>query len=413
MSHPLRNGLGTFLEGCGATIVDAADDLAYFVASSAPLHCLDACRNLGRALSAVNRGDWRTATHLGYYSEIRSAMSLLATQGIAIGDDEHVIFPVTGAPRVIRGLGTHKLVWEALDFWSKSDSAVQLLHSSIRPGSIGLRDWFAAADASVAPGRLISSEWFSAWGIDLNRMSSDREARNEVSYNPSGVVAHPTVGTLDGCSFLTDLWSAFEPSSDAQFPELDIQLLRAGLSIWWEQTEGCNVATGNPDVRASFQGFLDRVLDRLQPVGRSRDEWKSILQYPSGARTPDLLTRASNPTSKGSVGCFNVLARASLLLRVSIGASAGLLKHAGSNKDEFEVWLAGIAVECGFVDNQSVIESLSDLWSDVREGVDYIGQIAAVPAATTETRRSWLDRTAKFELSLTGAERIGLWGLEP
>ncbi len=412
-SNPLLAGLESFLLTRGKALSASADDFAYFVASSAPLHCLDSCRYLGRALASLNRGDWRTATHLGYYSEIRSAMSILATQGFAVGGRRHAVFPATGSPLPIKDLGTHLFVWQALDAWSGTEHAVDLLNAIIRPGSIGLKDWFAAADPSISPGSQICKQWFGAWGVDLAKLSSDREARNEVSYRPSGIIAFPGVKISTGTRFLTQIWTAFEPSSDAQFPNLDTQLLRQGLLSWRAETKGTQRTPGTQKARMEYRRFLDDVLSRVRPVGHSTAEWRSLLKPPSHLRTRELLERAADPQSSGPSGCFNVLSRAALLLRIALGASSDLLRHAGVNKSRFVDWLGEIAVDCGFVDSMTSINSMSDMWSDVKADISALSATTIVPGPSTKSRFSWLDRVARPGFSLTGIERIGLWGLEP
>ena len=53
-------------------------DLSEYIAASALLHCTDGWALLGRALDSHARGDSSTTVHLGYYVELRAAMSLLA-----------------------------------------------------------------------------------------------------------------------------------------------------------------------------------------------------------------------------------------------------------------------------------------------------------------------------------------------
>ena len=54
-----------------------------YVAASAPTHLIDGWSYLARAIDALLRGDAPAAVHLGYYAELRAAMSLLAGGGIA------------------------------------------------------------------------------------------------------------------------------------------------------------------------------------------------------------------------------------------------------------------------------------------------------------------------------------------
>src|SRR3954452_380716 len=57
-------------------------NLAQYVAASGPLHAVDGWAFLSRALEACAKGDPDAARHLGYYAELRGALSLLASQGV-------------------------------------------------------------------------------------------------------------------------------------------------------------------------------------------------------------------------------------------------------------------------------------------------------------------------------------------
>src|SRR5262245_50036590 len=55
--------------------------LTSYIAASGPCHVVDGWSFLGRAVDAALHGDPYTAIHLGYYAELRAAMSLLACEG--------------------------------------------------------------------------------------------------------------------------------------------------------------------------------------------------------------------------------------------------------------------------------------------------------------------------------------------
>src|SRR4051812_19836835 len=56
--------------------------LGEYIASSTILHCYDGWNYISRASESLINGDISTAIHLIYYSELRSVMSLMASQGI-------------------------------------------------------------------------------------------------------------------------------------------------------------------------------------------------------------------------------------------------------------------------------------------------------------------------------------------
>ena len=96
------------------------DALSEYIAASAPLHCLDGWSFLGRALECHTRGDFDSSRHLAYYAELRSAMSLLASEGIGIFQNKHFFVDVNGRCNYIPiNRGTHQIAWDALEEWAK------------------------------------------------------------------------------------------------------------------------------------------------------------------------------------------------------------------------------------------------------------------------------------------------------
>src|SRR6185436_17477307 len=77
------------------TTINAAD-LAAYIAASAPLHCADGWVFASRALAALVCGDANTARHMGYYAELRAAMSILASEGVGVFDKYHYVVPAQG-----------------------------------------------------------------------------------------------------------------------------------------------------------------------------------------------------------------------------------------------------------------------------------------------------------------------------
>ena len=56
-------------------------DLTEYIGASTLGHCFDGWSYLGRATEAELAGDPGSARHLGYYAELRAAMSLLGRRG--------------------------------------------------------------------------------------------------------------------------------------------------------------------------------------------------------------------------------------------------------------------------------------------------------------------------------------------
>ena len=65
-------------------------NLAQYIAASTCLHANDGWSYLGRAFACLIAGDAHRALHLGYYAELRAAMSLLAGNGIGVFNNKHL-----------------------------------------------------------------------------------------------------------------------------------------------------------------------------------------------------------------------------------------------------------------------------------------------------------------------------------
>ena len=65
-----------------------------------------------------------------------------------------------------------------------------------------------------------------------------------------------------------------------------------------------------------------------------------------------------------------VMARATLLLRVATGASARLLGNAGISANDIAFWWEPLGLERGLWDSATPPGELSDLWADVRAALE-------------------------------------------
>lgn len=160
--------------------------LSRYIATSSILHCSDGWSYLGRAISASLAGDPHRALHLAYYAELRAAISLLATIGIGAFNRTH--FTISGretASKLHTPSGTHRFVWDALEYWSRGRSSGELFASVVRPAGVPLDDWLYPIGGASAVS-LQASAWFLSWGQDIRWSARDRDLRNDSSYQPDG-----------------------------------------------------------------------------------------------------------------------------------------------------------------------------------------------------------------------------------
>src|SRR5262249_49786567 len=152
---------------------------------------------LGRAIDASLRGDRDVARHLSYYAELRAAMALLASEGLAIFDKKHFVVDATGSPSQIpNSVGTHAMVWQLLAAWCQLPKAASLVGQIIVVEGISLATWLGhfglASNTALQP---VAADWLKTWGLDLKQLGQDRAARNESSYRPTALNRAAAVNT--------------------------------------------------------------------------------------------------------------------------------------------------------------------------------------------------------------------------
>lgn len=243
--------------------------LARYIAASSIGHCSDGWGFVGRALECHARGDNNTALHLGYYAELRGALSLLATEGIGIFSNRHFTLNDSGncqlLPNYSNGVPrTHDITWLALEHWAGLRRSANLLAEVVSPFGIELGDWFDAFLTGPALYQ-VGKDWFRTWGLDLRRLSEDREARNEVSYEPGNLNSRTSLDVHSSVSFLREVWDLLEPLDSSRFGILDRHLLRLSLEKAFE------AVFGDPKKHSQdFQKRVERMLEVMATIRRER-----------------------------------------------------------------------------------------------------------------------------------------------
>jgi hypothetical protein len=390
--------------------------LSQYILVSAPLHCADGWDYLGRAIDCLARGDADVARHLGYYAELRAAMSLLAAEGIGVFNNRHFVLDHSYTCRLLpksqgRDLRTHEIAWLCLEHWANRKTSTDLLEEIISPGGIPLRNWLD--DFGVTSKRPIGSEWLISWGLDLRRLSDDREARNEASYRPTRLIPKMSLDAIACSEFLRNLWALYQPYGDSRFEALDRHLLRLTLR------KAYKAITGN-DVQADLHGFEMRIDKMLRdtipsgavPGGLPEKVWSDFLTGRLRPDTPVLFIEASRTDSIDNPRHhLQVIARSALLLRVATGACARLLREIDLGSTDLEFWWQPLGEEMGLWEPNIEPEELTDLWADVELALEEIRDWeVANQGRQVSFARWWRERAQPISV-LGGCERIALWGL--
>ena len=378
--------------------------LSEYVAASAIVHSFDGWSYLGRALEAEMAGDPDSARHLGYYAELRAAMSMLASGGIGVFDRKHVVVRDNQQCEMFNSDSTHVFAWQALKIWAEMDAGRDAIFNSATPGGVLLSDWLN----QFSVGRnFLATAWLAQWGLDLSRLAQDQTARNIASYRPTAFTTPGPRSIEDTMRGILQFWEVCDPGLNGGFPILDCYLLRSSLELVWG---------GNTSARCikSYQQQLNLVLASISPTGCPDGRWDEFLSHQKLTESHGIIRDAN-----GNVDQFHkdhskqVLARAALLLRVSTGCSALLLKQAGlSTQEDLDFWRSGSSVRRRLWPESNPISSSIDLWSDVENASSSIDEwLQQVAIGSPVSRHALWTEQAAAAATLATTERAFLWGV--
>ena len=192
-SWPLLTKSSKVINGAGKTYAESYFDqvspgafvvehLADYVELSSWGHVLDGWRYLSLAATSTLQASRNKALHLAYYAELRAAMGILASSGIAVLNRKHFSITATGELRWFCG-STHTIAWEALTAWASSPSNAMIVIEALGINVFAGISWLDACRATSTP-EVIAAHWLKNWSFDLTQVIDDRDARNEASYRP-------------------------------------------------------------------------------------------------------------------------------------------------------------------------------------------------------------------------------------
>ena len=381
-------------------------ELSDYIAASTVGHCFDGWSYLGRATEAELAGDPGAARHLGYYAELRAAMSILAAEGIGIFNNRHVVVGKRRRCTAVAGSHpTHIAAWQALDQWSQSLAGMNRVLSVITPNGTALAEW--ADHFGGAPG-FVARNWLQEWGLDLSRFESDKKARNTASYRPALDARRGPRGFSETLRAIDELWTLCDPGGVGGFPYLDRHLLREVL------VELFGIGGDSRRTMAGRQRYARRVGQMLDAIntGPLRGEIEKFLTFQTDGSRPSLLIDASGKRPADHVDhSKEVLARATLLLRVATGSVSDLLRQSNSDfATELQFWWNGPAVRRRLWSEGMVPASFVDLWDDIGDALEDAGAWSASEDQEISHWGFWRERaTAAWTLST--AEPVFLWGV--
>lgn len=391
--------------------------LALYMAAAIPEHCIDGWAYLGRAMQAHMRGDPDGARHLAYYAELRAGIALLSSQGIGVFNGVNVVMDKDGhvlrlpaRPGVISGggnirLGTHQAVWLFLESWSPQSGL--LLETVLTPRGTPLSEWLAAAGlqsqwSAVAPSLM------QRWGLDLRRLSSDREARNAASYLPTRIRRKPALTPTELGDYVYEVWATLRPTASSPFEALDLGLLKVIIheAVASSAPVSQKAEATRRAVRAAVSGAVAPTESSAAQVGSELE--KRLLRADSEEEPKIIAYAALSPNSEDREHHLAVIARAVLLLRVATGATRQLLRDAGVTRADLVPWMLSLGIERGLWLPHDEPEEITDRWSDIEAALEDLQEDLASPVSSVF---EFANGSATSLSRLSGCELVPLWSI--
>jgi hypothetical protein len=344
---------------------------------------------------------------MGYYAELRAAMSILAAEGKGIFNNRHIVFDQRRVCNQIRSRprrGTHDMTWLALEDWAGSTSSSQLLADVIQPNGKPLKEWLQA----FSSGSLwwpFGGEWFTTWGLDLQRIYTDRDARNEASYRPTRINSIGSLGLRETIDAIFNLWLSCQPIS-SPFENLDCHLLRLSLEKAFETTE-------NKSPRKSpalFRRRMHQVVNSMPLNEFEKNRWKRFLTRSLSPNDHPLIVDANKKSPMTDPRHhLQVIARATLLLRIASGVTAKLISESNYTRDQIKFWWKRFGLDRGLW-VASPDSDFRDLWSEVETAMNELQQWHPKPGQIRSYACLRKENPGQISV-LCSCERIALWGL--
>ncbi len=384
-------------------------DLAQYISISSLLHCADGWSYLGKSVYSLLLGDPHRARHLAYYAELRAATSILAAQGVGIFNNRHFIVDAANSVKALeRDRGTHQVVWECLDYWVQQRRSGGLLTDVIRPYGRSLEEWLTPLGGTSALGPQ-AQRWFQCWGMDVALGAKDRDARNESSYRPDGLPNSWSIPHSEVLNFTTELWQSLQPTTNSVFEEIDRHLLRLSIE---------NIFTGRYNTlpaknHTAFYSLVDKILDHQSIYGPVREGWKNFLIRKTEKDDLSIIRYSIKDPLTTSSGCFSVLSRACLLLRISSGSWTSLSATSGLTTDLLSFWGLAFGETRGLWSGATGLDELFDLWADVEPALEELQAFQQSRLPIEQNCFSTGNVLGRRLLTLANFERVAVWSLLP
>ncbi|WP_294181791.1 hypothetical protein [uncultured Schumannella sp.] len=381
------------------------ESLAEFLSASVLLHCADAWAYFGRSLAALSHGSLSVAQHLLYYSELRSAMAILARNGIYCIDRTNFVLDAGKNVHRLKADGTHVAVWRYFDAWSRGSAAISPIAGSVKLLGSALPDWLDARHG-LASAALMVPQLLSAWGADLRFYARDQKWRNYNSYVPqhaSAAAQHHTPSWLT--SAVSEVWKLVWSSGGETFSELDAWLTRGAVQQAFREA-----TDEEPAYSLKYARVLDTALPSLVDAA-FQTRARTVLRNPLGD-SPEILRLAeARPHARipSSVATKGMIGRALILARLATANTQSLATASGVSPDAFEPWGLDLFLRSGIGVPERSRSGLLDTQSDIILELEMLQD--SEPDKTLEGLANVSSSWSHSYMLLTKVERALVWSM--
>lgn len=179
------------------------------LAVDALVHLTEGWRYLSSALSSMLDNAPSQTIHFAYYAELRSAMSLLSSYGIRVGNEDNSYVNKSGDKKVAsawKNMRTHTAVWKLWEAWATTPEAEALILDQLK-----ILPSITIGKLKASVGRIAVNPTLTHWAIDL-KVGNEHTARNRASYRTIMARAPFEKMQVSDFEFVRDLWALAEPT---------------------------------------------------------------------------------------------------------------------------------------------------------------------------------------------------------
>lgn len=345
-------------------------DLVDYIASSSIIHCFNSWSYLSAAVNSYLDGDYSTAVHNAYYSELRSLMSFLAAQGVGVFNKKHIIVDQYGiCQQANAGNGTHVFAKLAFDEWLKNTANTSELLNSIRIRNFPLKNWLDNAGFSIPLASLNSADLLTKWSIDINIIGREHDFRNFVSYRPQifefGIVRQSD-DLRNRIDTVLSIWEICEPNRLFELIVLrkildNLNISQTGQKYSEENESRVKQLLIDMGIDPETSGlYIVNFLKR-----RINDPDNPLFNFATSLTT-------SNPIVESDTEPIGILSRACLLLLTTTNVIENAIKNTGTLRSDLNCWYDNLGIKQGYWEPGNEPSLFSDLWQDIADEITEI-----------------------------------------